>query len=596
MSFSQPWALSLLSTALLVLLLSRLRNRQKRREVSALFLWKDLRDAASARTQRMRRLLDPLLLLQWATLLAIVFASAQPFVMRSRTGFTGLALIIDASASMRTVDAQGRSRYEKAVQRGSDILAAYPSSSVSIVQFTNHPQVVEANAQDPGTVKEWLETSSPTWFADGDAEDLARAVSAIGGPGAYEAIVLLSDHPVAGAPFELKFVPIDGGDNLGITAFTVREDPDGRGVSAFIELTNGTDAYQSGKLALDDEFSRTSMDVLLEPQDVLHFVVPFPVSRGTRFTATLSIEDDFPYDNTRYFSLNRTIDLRVAWYGQTNRFLRAALEAVLPMAWVPLNEPADLTVVYDTHLTDWPTGDVLAVHSTITGSLGFGQDQAGGTAAEGQDAPSALLDGIEPAALYVERVPEVIAAEEARTLLTVGGQPLLLDFSDAAATRVALTADLYGSNLPITIDFPLLIRNLIAKVSRVPTSPVHAWTTVGDAIEAPGGATLHAVTRPNGEDVPLEDGRVAFFPDQPGSYALHTDRGQYAAAVNIAATESAAASTATAAGLADLLEPETATRLQPIGFWPWLAGAALLLLPAEYALYLRKRRNEGSLR
>ncbi|MCX6101263.1 MAG: BatA domain-containing protein, partial [Candidatus Bipolaricaulota bacterium] len=117
MSFALPAAFTLLATVLLVVLFALLRSRQRRRDVATFFVWRELHDSLSTRTQRLRALLDPLLLLQVATVAAAVFALAQPLVTSRHSGFANLAIVIDASASMSTRMDSGLTRYEAAVRR-----------------------------------------------------------------------------------------------------------------------------------------------------------------------------------------------------------------------------------------------------------------------------------------------------------------------------------------------------------------------------------------------------------------------------------------------------------------------------------------------
>jgi Ca-activated chloride channel family protein len=130
MSFAQPIALSLLAAALLVVLLSLLRTRRLQRDVSALFIWETLRDATAARTQILRRLFDPLLLLQLALLIALVLALAQPLWTSRSPAWARLAIVVDSSASMRTVvNADGGSRFRAAIRSASDLASDASSFS-----------------------------------------------------------------------------------------------------------------------------------------------------------------------------------------------------------------------------------------------------------------------------------------------------------------------------------------------------------------------------------------------------------------------------------------------------------------------------------
>ncbi|MCK5246882.1 BatA domain-containing protein, partial [Candidatus Bipolaricaulota bacterium] len=102
MSFQNPAAFYLLLGTLLILLLHFLRSRERRRDVSTLFLWEGLPGDPQSRAAQFRQHIDPLLLLQLAALLALTLALTQPLLPISQQSVPGLAIVIDASASMRT--------------------------------------------------------------------------------------------------------------------------------------------------------------------------------------------------------------------------------------------------------------------------------------------------------------------------------------------------------------------------------------------------------------------------------------------------------------------------------------------------------------
>ena len=116
MSILNPGALYLLFGSLLILLLHFLRSRERRRDVSSLFLWEGLPGDPQSKAAQLRQHMDPLLLLQLGVLIALSFALAQPLLRIPQRSVSGLAIVIDGSASMRTQASDGTSRYEKAIE------------------------------------------------------------------------------------------------------------------------------------------------------------------------------------------------------------------------------------------------------------------------------------------------------------------------------------------------------------------------------------------------------------------------------------------------------------------------------------------------
>jgi hypothetical protein len=610
MTFAHPAALALLSAWLLVVLFAVLRTRQRRREVGALFLWRDLHDSPAARTRNLRLLLDPLLLVQLACVLVFALALAQPEWATHRPGPIRLAVVMDGSASMRTIAGGGRTRYADAVDRALELLADTSARSVAVVQWTTAPIVLAADGSTVAQSRSALRESSPTWLGDGTDADLARAVSAVGGPAHFERIVVLSDHPLESPPFPVETLLISGGENVAITAFTVRPNVLGAGVSAFVELRNDTTDFLDARLLVGDEFHRTSLDAFLEPGETAPYVVPFPGARGSRFTAALDVTDDYAGDNTRYFSLERSIVLRVRWLGAENRFLSAALDSVLPIVRVEEGEPADLTVASDTTLPALPPGHAFLVHTNVQGVVALSATESSRGTASAWIPDHALLAGVRAEDVFVDRMPAVTVSVPANTILGVGTTPLLFEVPDPDRSILVLTADLSATNLPITVDFPLMIRTFVSSLVRADASLVPEWVHVGDAIplvrsgstagvgSTAAVASTATVLAPDGKPIPLAAGQRAFFPDAPGEYTLVVGEERYPVSVNVPPSESLSAPDELAApieppGAARPRESSSAAARQTAALWPVLAGIACVLLVLELALTRRRAQDSG---
>ncbi|MCX6094263.1 MAG: VWA domain-containing protein [Candidatus Bipolaricaulota bacterium] len=598
MTFAHPAAFALLSAWLLVVFLAVLQTRQRRREVGALFLWQDLHGSPTARTRNLRFLLDPLLLLRLACVLAFALALAQPEWVVRRPSLGSLAVVIDGSASMRTTTDGGRPRYADAVDRALELLADTYARSVAVVQWTSAPVVLAAGGSTLTQGRSALRASTATWLGDGTGADLARTLSAVGGPTRFERIVVLTDHPIESPPFPVETALVSGGENVAITAFTVRPNVDGTGVSAFVELRNDTGDFQDARLQVGDEFRKTSLDAFLEPGETAPYVVPFPGSRGSRFTAALDVPDDYSGDNVRYFSLERSIVLRVRWLGAESRFLSAALESVLPVVRVEGDEPADLTVAYDTTLPALPPGHALLVHSSVEGvvTLDAAGSSRGTAAAWTPDHP--LLAGVRAEDIFAERMPTVTLSVPANTILGIGTTPLLFEIPDPDRSILALTADLLATNLPITVDFPLLIRTFVSSLVRTETGLVPEWVHVGDPVPLDRAGTAANVLDPNGQPIPLAAGQRAFLPDAPGEYTLVVGEDRYPVSVNVEPSESlpaidGSASLTGAPLTASPRKSSAAAARQTAALWPALAGIVCVLLVLELALTRRRAQRSG---
>jgi hypothetical protein len=589
MTLLNPSAFYLLFASLLVLLLHLLRARERRRDVSALFLWEGLPGDPQSRAARIRQQLDPLVLLQLAALLALVAALAQPAWRVRTAALSGLALVLDGSASMRTADDAGSTRYERAVEEALKILDQYPSADTAVVQLTSDPTILARPDQGHSNLAEILHGSEPTWRGDGTADALLALLGSLGGTSRFERVFVLTDHAVHDMPPSFDTLVIGGEENLALTGFSIRENPNGNGVSALVSTLNDSAAYQDVTIRIDDRENQTTLTVLTEPGAAETFVIPFPNSTGTLFTASLEPTDAFPADNRRFFSLDRAIDIRIHWLGPENRYLSAALGAVAPIRLVDSPAEADLIVVHAARAPASLTGTILLMHGDIDGLLTQGEMQPT-EQIEVVQADHPLLHGVDATTFRVREAPTASLPSAATIVLRSNEVPLLAAVDEPERTVIYLAPDILDTNLPITIDFPLLIRNVVSGLVRLPSELSYRSADVGEPVSLAGRGTIEALYDADEERIELPTGLSTFRPTSPGFHTLVTDRGAFAIAVNVPTEESAAPASVVEAAAPDVTL-QSAVDYTPL--WPYAAALAILLLLAEAYVHAGRRRLMG---
>lgn len=245
-----------------LLLLYFLKLKRRVRTVPSTLLWKkavqDLQ--VNSPFQKLRKNL--LLFLQLLILLALLFALAGPVADFKKRSGRNIVILIDRSASMKSLEADGRTRLEHAKQAASDYLTGLKGESQAmVVAFSDRAEVVCAFTKNLGRLRSRVDeieaTDGPSHI--GEALQLAVAystrtsTSAEGTPEAAQppdaelaSIELFSDGRLADAEKEfvtrgeLTFHRVgDVNDNVGIVAFDIRRDIDRPGVlSAFAQIEN----------------------------------------------------------------------------------------------------------------------------------------------------------------------------------------------------------------------------------------------------------------------------------------------------------------------------------------------------------------------
>jgi Mg-chelatase subunit ChlD len=139
------WWLAILPLLLLPYLL---RQRPRRRLIPALFLFAGAEPAQRVRLGGRLRL-RPLILLQLLLLLAAIGALCRPVL---RATEVRAALVLDNSASLRTVESSGRTRFVAAVEGARDEVARHPATAWDLFVFSPAPHEVGTNL-DAGTAR-----------------------------------------------------------------------------------------------------------------------------------------------------------------------------------------------------------------------------------------------------------------------------------------------------------------------------------------------------------------------------------------------------------------------------------------------------------
>jgi hypothetical protein len=160
---------------------------------------------------------------------------------------------------------------------------------------------------------------------------------------------------------------------------------------------------------------------------------------------------------------------------------------------------------------------------------------------------------------------------------------------------VLLAPDPVKTNLPLTVDFPILVWNIVHWLSLADPSAPPPALVAGEPIPFAPYGVPERLKDPSGHETEIDPSSVGFLAKAPGIYQLTTSSGTYAIAVNVDWDESprpAAAGTVAPAvreGATNTLEAAL------LSAWPIAAVLALALLVLESAIYQRPglpRRRE----
>ena len=547
MVLGAPLGLAFLAATLVVVLLYLLRRQARRVPVPALFLWERLPRGEAARLERLWPRLDLLLFLQLLAVVLFSLAAADPALVRTRPAGATL-LVLDSSASMC---AAGLAEEARAQARAAIRATAGPWA---VVAWRQPLEVLTPPTRDRGEALAALDRYRPTLSA---RPPLGQALAAF--PHPWDRIVVISDDPPPGEGFQVVALPPP--ENYALRSFSLRPQPDGSGYQVLVRVANETHSYADLSLTIQAGGSEYMKSLLVPPDSEETFVLPYQGPLAEGLVAQISPRDAFPWDNVRYFAPGLG-PVRVRWVGEDDPFLWAALVAAAPVVR-SASPPWDLTVAVGTELAEAPRGPALLVAAgTPEAPLG-----AALPTGEWRWEEDPLVSHLRPGEWRVGSVLPARLPEGARVALWSGDLPALARWESPLGRRVLIALELSGSDLPLQVDFPLLVRNALLWL--LPWEGGEEYH-VGEAVRLPPGAR---VVTPEGEVSGV------WVPTMPGLYRVEREGGEGWLAVNLPPEEQARP---VAARAGESPTPED------LPLWPLLAGLALGLLLVEGVLAARR--------
>lgn len=550
MSFLTPLAFLGGLLAIPIILLYMLRLRRREVTISSTFLWQQLLQDREANTpwQRLRRNL--LLLLQLIILALLVFALARPFIIVPAVTTGQIALLLDASASMNATDSPNASgagtRFDEARQRALEIVDTMnPGDTMTVIRVAGSPEVLIPYTGDQALLRDAINAAQPSnASADWNA---ALTVAAAGSAGSVNFnVVIISDGGLGEStrlpaiPGTLRYLPIGrADDNLAISALATRALP-GQPPQLFAQITNyGSDDATAifslrvdGNLIIANEYSVAANDSTAIVSQGLPDQFK-TIEAGLTLPVNSTYTDYLRQDNTAWAVSSDAGSRRVLLMSDGNLFLEQVLRSIPSVQLVVGNVSRGLpTQPFDLYVFDgWipatlPEGDMMFVNPPRSNALfavGATSQQVGNPRVQRDDPRMTFVDFSNVNLLEFRQV----AASWAEPLIFVDGGPLLLAGETGGRQVSILTFDLRDSDLPLQIQWPILMSALLNWYSPQNLLSAPDGLRVGDTLALTPLADTQSVrvTLPDGStrDLPFNEQNPSIsFADTgiPGLYTV----------------------------------------------------------------------------
>lgn len=616
MGFLSPLALLTGLLAIPILALYMLRLRRRPVQVSSTLLWQRLmRDReANAPWQRLRRNL--LLVLQLLILLALCLALARPFLAVPSLASERVAVLLDASASMRASD-ESPSRFDAARATARRLVDELPQGGrMTLIRVGTAPEVLASEESARDVLRRAIDAARPD---DGPADwqaAFALAAGALGGAAAdRSAVIVISDgglpDDLPPLPAQVRYVPIGNrADNLALAALALRPATDG--LELFARVTNHGDQAQQAVLSFTrDGLLFHAEEISVPAGDSRAVLLSGLPDQPAVYRASLSApaesswQDWLAVDDVAHAVYQPAVGGRVLVISPGNVFLEQVLAAMPGIE--PFRAPADASLPsepFDLYVFDGilpasiPEQDLLLIDPPANALFDVTGDFE--VTGEVRVADDPLTQHVDWSGVHIRRAKRVVPPAWAKVLVEAPDGPLVFVGEHGGRRVAVLTFDLHESDLPLQVAFPILMSSLIGYLS--PAQPFQAPDGVqpGASLAIRPGLNVQAVvvTDPLGvaHRLDLTESGATFSQTQgTGLYTVdylagETPVGRDTFAVNLFS-----------AGESDI-RPRDSIRVgqsavaaaprRAVGqreLWPWLAVVAVLVLNVEWWVYHRGR-------
>ncbi|MDA8226564.1 MAG: BatA and WFA domain-containing protein [Desulfitobacterium hafniense] len=608
MQFLAPAAFIFLLTIPIVILFYLLKQKKEQHTVSSTLLWQRVLADTISQTpwQKLRRNL--LLFIQILVLILLVLALTRPYLIRNQEAGANFVLLVDTSASMATRE-EGGTRLELAKAEVEQLVKAQSKGTkFTLIGVGPVPQMLVNQSDNSQEVLKKLATIEPGFYR-ANLDNTLSLVSALLEKGTMAPVLFYSDGgvvlpegPQGVKEFQYHRIGTRD-DNVAIGAFALREGPEGPVALTRIDNYGPKEEEVTVNLLADGNILDVQA-VKVEPGKSGNIFWSVP-KQTPYLEARLEANDSFPLDNAAWLVPPKDTQSKVLLVTEGNLFLEQALklnplleaQKVKPENYQSVKDKYDLYVLDNFWPEMTPEGQLLVFNPPSSSRLVRENSEAiaEGLQSGADGEAQTILKHVSWADVHIAESKGLVAPGDWQPLLTSGNRTILAVGKLGSSRAAVFGFDLHQSDLPLRAAFPILMQNLTNWL--LPTlNPIETQVEIGNPLDLTVRPEVEEVNlyQPDGKKVPLAPpfpAAKATDSFSPGIYKLEQISGgekeiSYLA-VNYFSTEESQVKPIIHLRLAKKdLKVEVSTKIK-WELWPWLVLTALLLLTAEWWVYLR---------
>ena len=603
MRFLSASALWWLALGAVIIFFYLLKLKRTRLRVPSVLLWQRALEEleANAPFRRLRRSL--LLLLQLLALAAIVFALARPLVTTRALAAGSTVIIIDTTASMSARDESGRTRLDRARELALDMVEGLGSDDrAAVVESSSRVMVRAAMTSDRAALRSAIGDVRGT-DAAGNLSDALRLAEQIAKAERDAGIVVIGD---GGGPSvasdttlnaALRFVGVGrASDNVGIVAMNTRSIQAGARRELFASVANFGQSNRdlSLELKIDGKLvdaRRVTVDAGGRSGLIFDSLPP----SGGMAELKLIIEDDLAADDVAYAVVPDARRTRVG-VASDNQFLLQALAANAELDARVISAGADASA-FDCVISEGAV-DASILKSAKPLLAINPPDLEGAWQRVGElerpiittvDRSHPVNNYLSYADLHIESAAARRVASWLRPVVASGNDALISAGDDNGRRVVMMSFDPAQSDLPLKVEFPILLFNSIGWLAGREGAAADRAVRVGQPFTIQTDGPAVTVTTPDGEtnEVAARE-QTAVFADTLRAGVYQVGGSPAFAASLLSEAESDTAPRESIKTREGEISGEAETFYSEREWWRWLALLALAVLAAEWWVYHRR--------
>ena len=597
----------------IIVLFYLLKLRRKRTVVPSVLLWTRALDEieANAPFKKLRRNL--LLLLQLVALAALVFALARPLVITRALASGSTVIIIDSTASMSARDEDNGSRLDRAKQLAREMIYSLSGSDrAAIIESSARVTVRSPLTSDRAALANAIADVQAT-DAPGNLTDAARLAEQIARSERDVSVVIISDGGGAPAASEIdsplepstrtttastagavRFVRVGRrSDNVGIIAMNSRHSSGASRRELFASVANFGDRDRTFgvELKIDGKLvDARTIDLAANERRALVF--DLAPSLGALSELKLDVQDDLAADNIAYAFLPNTRTVRVGVISE-NPFLLEALAANTEITATRISAGV-ASAEFDCLVSDGAgvvesNRPVLAINPPDAAGMWRATGQRDHPEITSVERAHPVNSFLSYSDLHVENVTDRETASWLKPIVSAGNDPVIWAGDDGHRRIVMIGFDLARSDLPLKVEFPILLANATSWLAGRDSPATERAVRAGQPATINSSAASANITTPAGDtrEVASRDGSVVFADTmRVGTYEVKNGA-TFAASLlseaesNTAPHDSIKTRAGEASGQLETFHSEREA-------WRWIALFALGVLMIEWWIYHRR--------